>query len=160
MSPVMVRRVIDRERGFSMKSLDPILTVKDMRETLRFYNDVLGFETVVTMPDANGDLMHASVRRGNVNLMFGPRQNGGLPPAGDGIVLYFTLDDDDDVDAEFAHAKSRGATVVQEPTDQFWGHRDWTIEDPDGYHLSISKMVREVSMDELAAAGMAAATAD
>ena len=32
--------------------------------------------------------------------------------------------------------------VVQEPTDQFWGHRDWGISDPDGYLIFISKVTR------------------
>ncbi|HEY7031363.1 MAG TPA: VOC family protein [Thermomicrobiales bacterium] len=142
-----------------MKSLDPILAVKDMRETLRFYNDVLGFETTITMPGENGELVHAAVRRGNVNLMFGPQGQDRLDHAGDGVVLYFTLGDEDDIDDEFAHAKRSGAAVVQEPTDQFWGHRDWSIKDPDGYSLSVSKEVRKVSPDELATA-VAAATAD
>jgi uncharacterized glyoxalase superfamily protein PhnB len=143
-----------------MKGLDPILTVKDMRETLRFYNDVLGFETAFTMPGENGEIIHASVKRGNVSLMFSPYGADRLTQPGDGVVLYFMVDENDDIDAEFAHAKSNGATVTQEPTDQFWGHRDWSIKDPDGYNLTISKEVRQVDMDELAKAGLAAATAD
>jgi uncharacterized glyoxalase superfamily protein PhnB len=142
-----------------MKSLDPILAVKDMRETLRFYNDVLGFETTFTMPGENGELVHAAVRRGNVNLMFGPQGEDRLDHAGDGGVLYFTLGDEDDVDAEFAHARRNGATIVQEPTDQFWGHRDWTVKDPDGYYLSVSKEIRKINLEELAM-GVAAAMAD
>jgi uncharacterized glyoxalase superfamily protein PhnB len=142
-----------------MKSLDPILAVKDMRETLRFYNHVLGFETTFSMPGENGDLVHAAVRRGNVNLMFGPQGHDRLDHAGDGVVLYFTLGDDDDVDAEFAHAKRSGAMIVQEPTDQFWGHRDWAIKDPDGYYLSVSKEIRKVNLDELATS-VAASMAD
>jgi PhnB protein len=143
-----------------MKSLDPILAVTDMRKTLRFYNDVLGFETTFTMPGGDGELVHAMVRRGNVNLMFGPKGKDEIAHAGDGVVFYFTLDEDEDVDAEFLHAKAGGATVLQEPTDQFWGHRDWMIKDPDGYQLSISKVVREVSPDELTAAAVTGATAD
>jgi PhnB protein len=142
-----------------MKSLDPILAVKDMHETLRFYTDVLGFETTFTMPGENGELVHAAVRRGNVNLMFGPQGADRLDHAGDGIVLYFTIGDEDDVDAEFAHAKRSGATIVQEPTDQFWGHRDWAIKDPDGYYLSVSKEVRKVNLDDLAS-GAHATVAD
>lgn len=142
-----------------MKRLDPILAVKDIRETVRFYNDVLGFETTFTMPGENGDLVHAAVRRGNVNLMFGPQGSERHHHVGDGVVLYFTLGDEDDIDAEFAHARRCGATIVQEPTDQFWGHRDWAIKDPDGYSLSVSKEIRKVNLDDLAA-GAQVAVAD
>ena len=143
-----------------MKSVIPTLAVADMQKTLRFYNDVLGFETAFTMPDENGELVHASVKRGDVSIMFSPQGQPGLTHAGEGLVLYFTIGDDDDVDAEFAHARANGVTVMQEPTDQFWGHRDWAIKDPDGYYLTISKEIRQVDLSSLAATDLVVASAD
>ena len=143
-----------------MKSVIPILAVADIRRSLRFYNDVLGFETQFTMSGDDGELVHASVKRGDVSIMFGPQEQPGLQHAGDGIVFYFTIGDDDNVDAEFAHARANGVTVVQEPADQFWGHRDWAIKDPDGYLLTISKEVRRVDLANLPPADLAPAVAD
>ena len=47
-----------------MQSLIPALAVKDIPTSLRFYTDVLGFETTFTLPDDTGDIVHASLKRG------------------------------------------------------------------------------------------------
>jgi PhnB protein len=159
-SPRCVRSDNDRGIFTAMKSVIPTLAVADITKSLRFYNDILGFETSFTMPGDDGELVHASVQRGDVSLMFSPQGKPGLQHAGEGVVLYFTVGDDDDIDAEFAHARANGATIVQEPTDQFWGHRDWTIADPDGYHLTISKEVRKGDFSNLTAEALAGIVAD
>jgi PhnB protein len=61
----------------------------------------------------------------------------------------------EDIDIYFQRVKNAGATVVQEPTDQFWGHRDWGITDPDGYLLFISKETQAVSADAMREAALA-----
>jgi catechol 2,3-dioxygenase-like lactoylglutathione lyase family enzyme len=38
----------------------------------------------------------------------------------------------DDLDAAFEKVRSAGAEVVQEPTEQFWGTRDFAVRDPSG----------------------------
>jgi catechol 2,3-dioxygenase-like lactoylglutathione lyase family enzyme len=38
----------------------------------------------------------------------------------------------DDLDAAFAQVRSSGAEIVQEPTEQFWGTRDFAVRDPSG----------------------------
>lgn len=146
-----------------MQSLIPALAARDIPTSLRFYNDILGFETTFTMPDADGNLMHASLKRGDVELMLGRLdQTGehGTGELGKGVVLYTTVDDDEDVDALYDHARGQGATIVQEPTDQMWGHRDWTVADPDGYHIVVSKVIKNVTPEELREAALAGAPAD
>ena len=71
-----------------------------------------------------------------------------------------TVADDEDIDAYFERVKAAGARGLQEPTDQFWGHRDWGIVDPDGYVLYISKEVRTLSPDEMREQALAGAMAD
>ena len=66
---------------------------------------------------------------------------------------------DEDIDSYFQRVKDAGATVVQEPTDQYWGHRDWGITDPDGYLLFISKVTREVSAESMREAALAGSPA-
>jgi PhnB protein len=152
-----------REQIATMQSLIPALAVKDVAASLRFYNDVLGFETSFTMPDAGGKLMHASVRRGDVEIMFGrldltdAHDQGAL---GKGVSLYTTVADTEDIDGLFAHARKSGATIVQEPKDQFWGHRDWTVADPDGYRIVVSKIIKQVTEQEMLEAVGAGAPAD
>ena len=131
-----------------MKSLIPTLSVANMETSLAFYNQVLGFETAFTMPGPDGRPVHASVRRGASEIMMGPLDRCGpevrRDALGAGISFYFTVDDDEDIDAYFDRVKAAGATVFQEPTDQFWGHRDWGITDPDGYNLIVSKETRSI----------------
>jgi catechol 2,3-dioxygenase-like lactoylglutathione lyase family enzyme len=38
----------------------------------------------------------------------------------------------DDIDAAFERVRVSGAEIVQEPTDQFWGVRDFAVRDPSG----------------------------
>jgi MerR family transcriptional regulator, thiopeptide resistance regulator len=146
-----------------MQSIIPTLAVSDIAASIRFYTDVLGFEPGMTLSGGDGVLIHGSVSRGDTYLMFS-RLNASDPhdmgQLGQGVVLYGTVADDEDIDAYFERAKSAGATVVQEPTDQFWGHRDWGVKDPDGYLLFISKVTREVSPEEMREGMMAGSPAD
>ena len=141
-----------------MKSIVPALAVADIDASVKFYTDVLGFDVAFAMPGEDGKLVHASVKRGDSALMFGkidPSNAHDQGQLGKGVVLYATVADDEDIDAYFERVKATGARVVQEPTDQFWGHRDWAIADPDGYQLYISKETRSVSPEEMREAVMA-----
>jgi len=145
-----------------MKNIIPALAVADIDASVRFYTEVLGFDVGFTLPGPHGKLMHASVRRGDSDLMFGrldPGNTHDQGPLGKGVVLYATVADDEDIDAYFQRVKDAGATVVQEPIDQFWGHRDWGISDPDGYLLFISKVTRAASAEEMREAVLAGSPA-
>jgi uncharacterized glyoxalase superfamily protein PhnB len=146
-----------------MKNIIPTLAVADIDASVRFYTEVLGFDVGFTLPGEDGKLIHGSVQRGDSYLMFGrvdPSNTHDQAPLGRGVVLYATVDDSEDIDAYFQRVKAAGATVVQEPTDQFWGHRDWGITDPDGYLLFISKVTQVVSADTMREAALAGSTAD
>ena len=45
---------------------------------------------------------------------------------------------DGDIDELAEAIKARGGTIEQEPTDQPWGARDFTVKDPDGFAISMS----------------------
>lgn len=145
-----------------MQSIIPAQASKDIATSITFYTDVLGFETEFTLPDDNGTVVHASVKRGEVSIMFGrlnpsnPHDQGEL---GKGVALYTTVADSEDIDGLFAQARKAGAKVVQEPTDQFWGHRDWTVADPDGYLIVVSKVIAKVTEQDMREAAMAGSSA-
>jgi PhnB protein len=146
-----------------MPSISPSLAVADIARSVRFYADVLGFESPYTMQGPDGEVMHGSVNIGDDMIMFGkidPQDPHNRGPLGHGIALYTTVDETKDIDALFAHAKSAGASVIQEPTDQFWGHRDWSVSDPDGYIVSVSKVIKQVTEQEMLEAVGAGAPAD
>ena len=145
-----------------MKNIIPTLAVADIDASVRFYAEVLGFDVGFTLPGEDGKLIHASVRRGDSVLMFGrldPNNSHDQGQLGRGVVLYATVADNEDIDLYFQRVRDAGATVVQEPTDQFWGHRDWGITDPDGYLLFISKVTQAVSAEAMREAVLAGAPA-
>ena len=134
-----------------MKSVIPHFMVRDMDRTLAFYREALGFSVAFTMPDDKGGLAHASMQRGDVSIMFGPFHDEPADGNGRGVMLYFSVNDDEEIDALFAQARQAGAQVLQEPTEQFWGDRDWGVSDPDGYRIWVSKTVK--AFDPAAFAG-------
>ena len=45
----------------------------------------------------------------------------------------------DDVDGTFERVRDAGAEIVQEPTDQFWGTRDFAVRDPSGNLIRVDQ---------------------
>jgi catechol 2,3-dioxygenase-like lactoylglutathione lyase family enzyme len=45
----------------------------------------------------------------------------------------------DDLDAAFEKIRGSGAEIVQEPTEQFWGTRDFAVRDPSGNLVRIDQ---------------------
>jgi catechol 2,3-dioxygenase-like lactoylglutathione lyase family enzyme len=45
----------------------------------------------------------------------------------------------DDLDAAFQKVRGSGAEIVQEPTEQFWGTRDFAVRDPSGNLVRIDQ---------------------
>lgn len=54
-----------------------------------------------------------------------------------------------DVDAFAKHAVAEGMTLVREPKDQFYGHRDATLQDPFGYSWGVFTVKEEMSVEEM-----------
>lgn len=54
-----------------------------------------------------------------------------------------------DVDAFAEHAVAEGMKLVREPKDQFYGHRDATLEDPFGYTWAVFTVKEEMSVEEM-----------
>ena len=54
-----------------------------------------------------------------------------------------------DVDAFAEHAVAAGMKLVREPKDQFYGHRDATLEDPFGYSWAVFTVKEEMSVEEM-----------
>lgn len=54
-----------------------------------------------------------------------------------------------DVDAFTKHAVAEGMKLVREPKDQFYGHRDATLEDPFGYTWGVFSVKEEMSVEEM-----------
>ncbi len=116
-----------------LERLTPMLNVADAAATIAWYASI-GFEVVNTYEE-DGEANWAWMSRDGVNIMINRRA---LPPeAATGVNLYIDVDD---VDALWADLKDR-VTVSEAITDQFYGMRDFWIEDPNGTILGFGQPI-------------------
>ena len=130
------------------------LRVSDVEASSNFYQNMLGFKNIFTMPGLDGkpSLVHLRwVKYADV-LIAAPRDGKELTePKGIGVSLNFNLLEhfNGDVDAFAKHVKDQGANVVG-PVDQPWNVREVTVLDPDGYKLIFSMPINlNLSFDEV-----------
>ena len=118
----------------------PTLTVQDVERSLAFYRDRLGLEQDLAERDETGALFLASVEVGDTVIMLN-RAHAGTPlhPQRSGVRLTLLFDRDDDIDALLDRLQSGGAEVCSPIGNRPWGHRDFTVFDPDGYHITIAR---------------------
>jgi catechol 2,3-dioxygenase-like lactoylglutathione lyase family enzyme len=122
------------------------IQVHDPDLALAFYRDTLGLE--LRNDVANGDFRWITVGAASqpgVSIVLTNYLNGS--PADNeeiaALVAKGALNGvhfhTDDLDAAFEKVRSAGAEVVQEPTDQFWGTRDFAVRDPSGNMVRIDQ---------------------
>ena len=117
----------------------PMLMVRDLEASSKWYQDVLGFKHIFTMPGPGGQpgLVHLRWIKYADLLIARPRDAKELTePKGIGVSLNFNLLErfDGDIDAFAKQASEKGANLVG-PIDQPWNVREVTVYDPDGYKL-------------------------
>jgi len=116
----------------------PILTVRDLEASSKWYQEVLGFQHVFTIPGPAGPvLVHLRwIRFADILLR---RQMGSIEePKGLGISLSFSVFEGG-VDAIADRARHKGATLESEPKNQPWNARDFSLRDPDGFLLTFTQ---------------------
>ncbi len=101
--------------------ISPILNVSDMKQSLHFYVDLLGF----TNADWGDDGFTAVSREGRTILLC--RNGQGHP----GTWIYISVEDAREV---YEDLSSKGVTIQMEPTHQPWA-LEVNVEDPDGHVL-------------------------
>ncbi len=57
------------------ENLTPNLMVKSVFESLKFYEEMLGFQKVLTVPETGEDLQFAILKKDNITLMFQEQKN-------------------------------------------------------------------------------------
>ncbi len=121
----------------SAKELGASLTVKDLRTSLAWYRDVVGF-TVDREIERDGQLRAVALRAGAVRILINQDDGSkGLDRVkGEGFSLMLTTAQS--IDDVANGIKQRGGTLAMEPADMPWGARVFRLVDPDGYKLAIS----------------------
>ena len=133
-------------------TLTPFLVCSPAAEAIRFYEEVFGATVVGRMDGPDGTVMHAEldVGEGRLQLSDPNPQYGLAAPTGQesdtvsGSTCIYVAD----VDAVFAAAVERGATVREKPSTFVTGDRFASIYDPFGHRWAVMTRVEEVSPEE------------
>ena len=141
-----------------MHSLTPHLICAGAADAIAFYVKAFNAVELGRMPGPDGKLIHAMLRIGDSPLMLvdefpqwgskSPATLGGTPVS---IHLYV-----ENADAAFQQAVDAGASVRMPLADMFWGDRYGVVVDPFGHQWSIATHIKDMSPEEMAAAGKAA----
>jgi uncharacterized glyoxalase superfamily protein PhnB len=144
-----------------MVALTPQIFYRDPKAALAWLEQAFGFETTMVVTDEAGNLGHAEMawRGAPMSIaaelespeIIGPARMRS-PASLDGRGTQFVrVEIDGDMAAHCAGAKAAGATITQEPADQFYGQRTYRALDPEGHVWTFSQDV-EVS-DKVKARG-------
>jgi uncharacterized glyoxalase superfamily protein PhnB len=108
------------------------MTFRDA-DAMMAWLSAIGFAEHATYRDEQHQVVHAEwLWPGGGGVMFGADTNGIVHNVA-GSAAYLISDDPDTV---FDKAVAAGATVVRQMTDQEYGGRGGSVEDPEGNHWS------------------------
>ncbi len=112
----------------SFRSIAPMFGVKNIEQTVEFYQERLGFSVQGIWKDIGP---YAIVRRGGVVIHFFQvkEEDSGHTS------VYISVDD---ANAVYEELKNLGHTNLKPPTDKPYGRRDFGVPDLDGHWLFFS----------------------
>lgn len=121
----------------------PAVAYRDRKAAMDFLEQAFGFEVSLLVTDTAGEIGHAEMTFAGARIaisgewgdpaLIGPatvRSPAGLGGANTG---FLRIQMADGVDAHCRRARAAGATITQEPGDQFYGERNYRCLDPEGH---------------------------
>jgi uncharacterized glyoxalase superfamily protein PhnB len=135
----------------SPPSLSSALCYRDPKAALKWLEAAFGFETVMVITDAEGNLAHSQMKFGDGTLMIGNEWTADhkSPASIQGkntqtVHVHVTQD----IDKHCARARAAGAEIIQDPETQFYGDRTYRARDPEGHIWTFGQTVKTVSREE------------
>lgn len=122
-----------------MGYISPMLAVRNMKQTIQFYRDSLGFKMGMAFPDADNP-EYIDFSEDGMVLMFIPAENVGInkeEKLGVGVNMYMQIDGD--IDEYYSKLKNKGVKIVVDIKGEPYGIRDFTVEDINGYKLTFNQ---------------------
>jgi uncharacterized glyoxalase superfamily protein PhnB len=120
-----------------LRSIEPLLTVSDLPRSVKFYTEALGFFIGERFTDKSGALQGVMLKAGvcELGLSQDDWAKGRDRQRGVAIRIYCTTAQD--VDKLAARVKAAGHQLIEEPHVEPWGGRAFSVDDPDGFHLTL-----------------------
>lgn len=118
----------------------PVASVKDVRASVAYYSNVLGFAKEWDVEGEHGALVVAGLnRREGLELIL--EERGEKP--GFGVHLLIELDPTDKLELLHQEFVAKGAIILEPPTMKHWGWTVMSVSDPDGNLLEFAGDERE-----------------
>ena len=134
------------------QKLTPNFSVRDVRETVKFYQDILGFKFEMAVPDGSteieneisdkGEYEYAMVSKDEVYLMFLKYDSfeKDIPvlkgfPQGASVLFYIDVEDID----ELYNKLKECVEIAKELETTWYGMREFYIKDCNGYILGFAE---------------------
>ena len=127
----------NKRETLRLRSIEPSFTVTDLQRSIRFYTDVLGFVVGDEFKDDSGTLRGAMLKAGTCQIGLSQDDWAKGRDRQRGVAVRIWCTTAQDIDALAGRIKAGGGKLAQEPKDEPWGGRSISIDDPDGFHLTI-----------------------
>jgi len=130
----------------------PSVVYQDDSAAIEWLRKAFGFEPSLIVSDDSGKIVHAEMKLGDglvtvarewSDITRSPKSAGGKNTQQIHVQLQ------DDIDAHCARARAAGATIVAEPSDQFYGDRTYRALDPEGHLWTFGQRVKVLTLGEM-----------
>lgn len=145
----MKKKVKPIPKGYH--TVTPYLSIEGAANAIAFYKKAFAAKEIMRMPAPANTIGHAEIQIGDSRIMLagdypdmnfhGPKTFGGTPVH---IYLYVA-----DVDQVVTKTMAAGAKVLRPVTEQFYGDRSGSIEDPFGHVWHVASHKEDLPMKEL-----------
>jgi PhnB protein len=145
----MIRKRKSAPRGY--RTATPYLIIEGAAGAIEFYKRIFGARVLLSLAEPSGKIGHAEIKIGDSRIMLAdeypqtgyrsPQSLGGSPVS---ILLYV-----EDCDATFERAIANGAKTLNPMSDQFYGDRAGTLQDPFGHVWTIASHNEELTAEEI-----------
>ena len=128
----------------------PRLAFRDAARAIEFYKNAFSAREIMRF-EVGGEIPHAVIEIGGSTVLLTEEWPEGnrfsAETLGNSPVMMSVIVPD--VDKFFAHAIEAGATTVLPIKNQFYGHREGTLQDPFGYKWAISTVIEQMPPEEM-----------
>jgi uncharacterized glyoxalase superfamily protein PhnB len=116
--------------------ISPTFTVNDLRKSIQFYTEGLGFE-IERQSERDGQLSYVSLRAGGARLGLGQDDFAKGRDRKKGVGLRLWIGTRQDLHALAERARRAGITLDSDPQPLPWGPLAFAVTDPDGFLITI-----------------------
>ena len=128
------------ERNAVVRQIWPLMVVQDVRRSIEFYRDRLGF-TLVGSAESDGKVFWCRMERDGsaVMLQQAEEEVGPAEGRGRGVSLYFVCDD---AATMYAELTGRGLQL-HPPSVAHYGMKQLFVPEPDGYSICFESPTKD-----------------